>query len=219
MYQTKNKQLKDQSSIYRNEIKNKLEYVDYNEVGDALVAFITLGIIQTTVEEMRSKGRELRDIGKYFSSVKHNMTKEDKAEIFGCLVRVREHHDSFWAQYKKISQQQYEKRKNDNQRAWKEKQLAWEEKKEKSRRIKQKIEQNLEKNRSGLRKAEDALERHKERRRKLKDDIRNAYNDNWRSKAEGWLYELDNKISDIEASIDRYHSWIDEDSSKLDNWN
>lgn len=219
-YKEKNKQREQLSASHKRGIYNRLISLDYDWLGDFLIGHvISFGILATRKEDMQWAGKKLNEVGAYFKTVKYEMTRTDKSEVHQRLVNIRSNHDAFWSRYKKVSQAQYEQRRSEQQKAWNEKQNAWEEKREKGRRIKERIEQNLSKNRQGLDKAIDALDRHESRRSKLKDDIYNAYSDSWRSKAEGWLYELDTKINDIRESISRYRDWISEDQNKLNNWN
>ena len=63
------------------------------------------------------------------------------------------------------------------------------------------------------------LERFKSKRDDLQEKIYDSYSDNWKSKAEGWLDEFNDKIRSIEDQIDRIEKWIEEDKEKLRNWN
>lgn len=219
-YEEKNKQIKELSRSRKNEIYDMLQYTDYDWLGDLIVGkILSFGLLETKVEDMKWAGGKLREAGTYFTSVKQEMTQEDKSEVFQRFTDIRSSHDLFWSRYKDISQANYERVKIDRQKAWKEKQNVWEEKQEKSRRIKANIENNISKNTEKLYKAMDALEKVKDSRRNLRDKISESYNENWKSKAEDWLDEMDDKISDIEASIERIRGWISEDQDKLNNWN
>ena len=219
-YQEKNKQIASLSSGRKSEIYDMLRYVEYDWFGDFLVGkVLSFGLLATRVEDMKWAGKKLNEAGAYFKKVKHEMTREDKVEVYNRFVEIRSNHDQYWSQYKESSQADYEQRKKEKQKAWEEKQAAWEEKQEKSRRIRARIENNLSNNKEKLDKALDALDRFRDNRRNLRDKISESYSDDWRSKAEGWLDEMDDKISDIESSIDRIRDWISEDQSKLDNWN
>jgi len=218
-YEERNRIQKTTSKERKSEIYGMLYAVDYDWLADFIVGqVLSFGLMATRAEEMKWAGQKLKEAGQYFSSVKHEMTREDKAEIFNRIVDIRNNHDLFWSRYKEISRQQYEKRREEKQRAWEEKQRAWEQKQEKSRMIRNRIENNLEKNRERLAKALNALERCRENRRNLQSKIYDSDSDEWRSKAEGWLDELDDKIEDIESSVERLRDWISEDRDKLNNW-
>ncbi len=218
-YVESNKLREQDSRIERDDLYGRLNSLEYDWFSDFLVGhFLSFGIMKTRAEEMKWAGKKLKEVGQYFSTVKYRMTKEHKAEVFQRIVKIRETHDAFWSQYKERSQEEYRKRKEQNQQVWEEKQRAWEEKKEQSSRIRDKIESNLEGNKEKLKKAINALDRCQDSRGNLQDKIYESYSDNWKSKAEGWLDELDDKIGDIESSINRIKDWIAEDKNKLDNW-
>lgn len=218
-YKERDRQASSYSSIRKDDIYYMLRGVEYHPIRDGLGKILTLGLSGTTIEEMKWAGRKLNEASAYFKTVKHEMTKEDKSEIYNRLVEIRLSHDKFWSMYKEISQEQYEQRRNEKQKAWEERQAAWESKKEKSQRIKSRIENNISSNKDKLRKAESALSRLIDNRRNLADKISESYNDDWKSKAEDWLDEMDDKIEDIKSHIERIEGWISEDEDKLNNWN
>lgn len=219
-FQEKNRQIKGLSSTRKNEIYDMLRYTEYDWLGDLLIGkILSFGLLETKVEDMKWAGSKLKEAGAYFKSVKLEMTREDKAEVFLRFSDIRSSHNLFWSRYKEISQVNYERTKIEREKARHEKQRDWEEKQEKSRRIRGSIENNISKNKEKLDKATNALEKIKDSRRNLRDKISESYSDNWKRKAEGWLDEMDDKINDIEASIERIRGWIAEDQNKLDNWN
>jgi len=219
-YQTKNKQIATLSKSRKSELYSMLNNLSHNWLADFLIGeILSFGLLKTRAEDMKWAGKKLNEAGSYFKSVKQEMTREDKAEIYQIFVDIRSNHDLFWAKYKETSKADYRRRKEENQKAWERKQSAWEEKKEKSRRIKNSIENNLSKNKDKLSKAIDALQRVKDTRRNLRDKISESYSEKWKSDAENWLNDLDDKISDIESSINRIRDWVSEDKNKLDNWN
>lgn len=78
-----------------------------------------------------------------------------------------------------------------------------------------KVRTNLERNYERHRKATYALESCRSHADKLRDKIASAWNEDWKDKAYVWLSELEDKIRDIEQSIDRIEEWIREDEEKL----
>ncbi len=211
-YETKRKQSHTKSSEHYNYIMGELKSANYDAIGDFLIGRVfSLGLLKTTADEMKAKGRELSKIGGYFKSVKHEMTNEHKSEIHQRMIEIRENHDAFWGKYKS-----YQAEKS---QLYEQKQRNWEEKQQKSRQIKERIESNLSSNREKLSKAKDALYRFERNRDELRDKIYESTNYNWKSKAEGWLDEANDKISDIKDQIDRIEGWINEDIDKLRNWN
>ena len=209
-YQLKRKQAEEKSQEHYREIEGYLRSAYWNKFEDEIGDVITLGFMQTTKEQMQYKGQQLREAGKLLTKYKHEMIGEHKAEIHQRIVSIREEHDKFWESYR-----DYQKEK---QRIYEEKKRAWEEGQERRKQAKERIRANIEKNKESLRKAEDALERQKQHRRDLQDQISSAWSDSFRERAEGWLDECNDKISDIEDSIDRLESWIQEGKDKLDSF-
>jgi len=179
------------------EIERELREADWDAFMDEIGDVITLHTAVTTRAIMKEKGRHLHEAGQLLSRYKHEMTRQHKDEVFERIKGIREQHDIFWGRYR------------DHQE---EKQRQFEQKRDNAR---ERIEANLEKNRERLRRAEDALERQKEHRRDLENQIADAWSDSFRDRAEGWLDETNDRIADIEGSIERIEGWIEEGLSKL----
>ncbi|MDT4953853.1 MAG: hypothetical protein QOJ02_1991 [Acidobacteriota bacterium] len=209
-YRIRQEQYEEKSQQHYKEIGRYLRDAYWNKTEDEIGDVFTLGLMRTTKEQMKWKGQQLREAGSLLSKYKHEMTKDHKAEIHERIVSIRENHDVFWEQ-----QREYQKEK---QQIYEQKKQAWEEGQVRRQHAKERIEANIEKNKESLRKAEDALERQKQHRRKLQDDIASAYSDSFRERAEGWLDECNDKISDIEDSIQRLESWIQEGKDKLNSF-
>jgi hypothetical protein len=206
-YRIRRERYQEKSQQHYNEIEGYLRDAYWNKLEDEIGDMFTLGLMPTTKEGMKWKGQQLREAGNLLSKYKHEMTREHKAEIHERIVSIRANHDVFWRRYREYQQEK--------QQIHEQKKKAWEEGQIRRQHAKERIEANIEKNKESLRKAEDALERQKQHRRKLQDDISSAYSDSFRERAEGWLDECNNKISDIEDSIERLESWIQEDKDKL----
>jgi hypothetical protein len=209
-YRIRNEQYEQKSRQHYDEIGHYLRDAYWNAFEDAIGDIITLNLMKTTKEDMKWKGQQLREAGQLLSKHKHEMTKEHKAEIHERIVKIRENHDVFWERYR-----EYQKEK---QQIYEQKKQAWEEGQARRQHAKERIQANIEKNKESLRKAEDALDRQKQHRRKLEDDIASAYSDSFRERAEGWLDECNDKITDIEDSIQRLESWIQEGRDKLNSF-
>lgn len=209
-YRLRNEQYEEKSRQRYNEIDRYLRDAYWNAIEDEIGDIFTFNLMRTTKEQMKWKGEQLREAGNLLTKYKHEMTKEHKAEIHERIVSIRENHDVFWERYKEYQQEK--------QQIYEQKKQAWEEGKARREQAKERIEANIEKNKESLRKAEDALERQKQHRRKLQDDISSAYSDSFRERAEGWLDECNDKISDIEDSIERLESWIQEGKDKLNSF-
>lgn len=194
------KQNAERSDYRMIEINRELREADWDAFMDEIGDVITFHTAPTTRDIMKEKGRHLREAGQLLSRYKHEMTREHKDEVFERIKDIREQHDIFWGRYREHQeekQRQYE-RKRDNAR--------------------ERIEANLEKNQEQLRKAEDALERQKQHRLDLEEQISSAWSDDFRDRAEGWLDETNDKISDIESSIERIEGWIEEGRDRLRNF-
>jgi hypothetical protein len=182
------------------EINRELWEADWDAFMDEIGDVITFHTAVTTRDIMKEKGRHLHEAGQLLSRYKHEMTREHKDEVFGRIKEIREQHDIFWGRYKEHQA---------------EKQREYEQKRDNAR---ERIEANLEKNREQLQKAQDALERQKDHRRDLEEQISSAWSDDFRDRAEGWLDEANDKIADIEASIERIEGWIEEGQDKLNSF-
>lgn len=207
-YKVRNNQTYNHSKNFFDDIMSQLNSVDYNALSDLLIGQIMfLGLLKTTADDMKAKGRELNKIGAYFKSVKHEMILEHKTKIHERMIEIRKNHDAFWGQhnsYQAEVSKVYEAKKQAGI--------------EKSRQVKAGIESNLESNIDKRYKAKEALERIKRKRDDLQEKIYDSHSDNWKSKAEGWLDEFNDKIRDIEEQIERIEKWIEEDREKLRNW-
>ena len=209
-YRLKREQYEDRSKQHYREIEPYLRDAYWNKLEDEIGDVLTLNLMQTTKEGMKWKGQQLREAGNLLSKHKHEMTKEHKAEIHERIVSIRAQHDLFWGRYR-----EYQKEK---QQIYEQKKQAWEEGQVRRQHAKERIAANIDENKERLRKAEDALERQKQHRSKLESDIASAYSDTFRERAEGWLEECNDKIADIEESIQRLESWIQEGRDKLNSF-
>jgi len=209
-YTEREKDFKYISKGHLDELHSKLAGLRYSALEDFIVSNLTFGEMKVTKEEMRQRGQELNEAAKYFSSVKQEMSREDKAEIHERILDIRESHDRFWEEIKQHS--------NELEQIKYEKQKAWEERQERKRQAKERVENNLEKNKGKLENAKDALERFEKQKANLEEKIESAYSDNYREKHEEWLDEVNEKISRVEEQIERLEGWIREDEQKLDFW-
>lgn len=142
------------------------------------------------VEEMKALGRILSEAGKMLSRRKSEMLGKHKQECFLAIQGMRDIHDAWWKDLKAQRSRAQEKRR-------------------------QRIQANLQKNIERLNKATEALERQHRRASELRHKIATAWNEDFASRASGWLAEAEAKIADIEASIARCQTWIEEDESRL----
>ena len=150
--------------------------------------FLSFHIVN--IEELKALSQVLRESGEMLSERKREMLGEHKQECFEAIQRMREVHDIWWDKFK----EEKTKRHDDFQA-----------------RVKRNIETNYERHR----KATDALEHCRAKADELRSQIASAWNDDWAARAEGWLSELEDKIADIERSVEQIEVWIKEDESKL----
>lgn len=144
--------------------------------------------------EMKRLGTVLKEAGQLLSQKKQEMTYEHKQQCFQEIVKMRELHDSVWKKLKEERNEDWLGKKQDYER---------------------KIKGNLEKNIERRQKAVDALENCKSHAEKLRSQIESAWSDNFQERAEEWLSETENKISDIENWIETLDEWIAEGEEKL----
>ena len=143
-----------------------------------------------TIDELKAAGNRLREAGLLLSKYKHEMLGEHKQECFDRIQEIRKGHDAWWEHFKG----ERAKRHQDFQ---------------------SRVRTNISANYDRLRTATDALERWRRNADNLRDIISSTSNDSHQEKASGWLSEAEDKIRDIEESIERIESWIYEDEQKL----
>ncbi len=159
-------------------------------------------------EELLSCNKAMREAWDLFGELKADLLPADKAQIYKTLSDAQARLDAAWADYKE-----------EGNRLWRLKQEAWErrqkEREEKHQQFVERVNANIQKLEGNLEKAKDALERHESRLEKLREDYENAWSDSFKERCSGWIDECQEKVSDIQASIERLEGWLDEERSKL----
>lgn len=178
------------SNKHRDHLMTELDLIQYNEWADKTWSTLTAGAGKVDKEDMKWRASRLKELSQEFSSVKNEMFRDHKSEVFNKIQKVRASHDVFWGRYREYTQARQSQ-------------------------FREKVEANLEKNQAKLSKAKDALYRFKNKRDDLQSKIYDSNSENWKAKAYGWLSEFEDKIHDIESSIDKLESWIEEDRQKL----
>ena len=148
------------------------------------------GLDPPDARDMKALGRNLRNASSMLSKYKAEMFGEHKQECFDRIQEIRRIHDSWWDELKRHRSK-------------------------KQQEFQQKVRYNLQKNYERNRKATDALRRMRNHEDDLRDKIRTAWNNDFRDRAYVWLSETEDKIQDIENSIQRIEDWIREDEGKL----
>lgn len=184
----------DQSLRYKQSILDDARRAYWSKSADFFVGAV-LG--QTTKEEMIELQQILKRAGQSLSEHKHKMTKEDKQECFEAIQDAQATHDDFWGRYREHQAVAHQERAD--------KHAAWQER----------TRENIARNEERRSKAEHALERVRQNIRDNYDKLSDAWSDEFRERVQGWIDEGEEKASDIEASIDRLTTWIEEDEAKL----
>lgn len=210
-YDTRKMQKFDTSNDHYKYFKSELNSLFYHATSDKIWDIISFGTMKTTKDEIIRKGSELKNLRSEFREKKDEMINEHKSEIHTLLIEVRESHDLFWGDYKSYQAEKTALREQ--------KQKDWEDRMERKNAVKEKIETHLESTKEKLSDAEEHLEKLESRRDDLQDKIDDSESDRWKEKAEGWLEELEEKISSKEEWIQKLKQWIEEDEEKLANWN
>ena len=141
-------------------------------------------------EKMKNLGQLLNEAGRKLGECKEEMLTEHKQACFNEIQKIREQHDTWWAEVKKEKLKRREDYLNS-------------------------VKENLKKNQERLEKARNAHESCLKHVDELKEQIANSTNESWVLRATGWISELEVKIVDIEKSIERINGWIAEGEEKL----
>jgi len=142
------------------------------------------------VKEMKALGIVLKNAGLILNKHKEEMIGEDKQDCFVRIQEIRHIHDVWWEDYKHHRSKRQEE-------------------------FQERVRNNLNKNYERHRKATDALHRVRNQADDLRERISSAWNDSFIDRASEWLSEAEDKISDIETSIQQIEDWIEEDEAKL----
>lgn len=158
----------------------------------------------TTVDEMKVMGQQLKEAGRKLSENKQWMIAEHKSQCFEAIQEARESQDTFWEKRNDLAAE----RRDANERRRTEiaeKRSAWEER----------TRANISRNRENLSKAEAARARTLGRIREIESKLAETTSDRWQSIFSEWLSDAQNKLRDIEGSIDRIEGWIREEQERL----
>jgi len=176
---------------------------------DALLRKI-LGLedLDARKEELLSCSRSMREAWDAFTEHKADLLPGDKAQMYKTLSDAQARLDAAWADYKEGAN-----------RLWRLKQEAWElrqkQREEKHQLFVERVNANIQKLEGNLEKAKDALDRNETRLEKLRDDYDNAWSDGFKERCSEWIDQCEEKIANIQASIDRLEGWLNEERTKL----
>jgi hypothetical protein len=175
---------------WERELKSKQHCSDIIHEAERARPSTLFGFFPPDVAEMKALGSILRNAGAMLSNFKEEMFGEHKQECFDRMQEIRLIHDLWWDELK----QHRSKRQEESQ---------------------ERVRANLKKNYERHQKAIHALEKIRNHADDLRDQINSAWNDDFRDRAYGWLSETEEKIRDIEESIQKLEDWIREDEEKL----
>lgn len=182
----------DQSKRLRDELFYEMKGVGWSPIDDIMFFFDP-----TTVEEIKSMGQTLHDVGQKLSDNKNLMLGEHKTEVFERMQDKRSQLDHFWEKRREAQGQR--------QREYQERHDAWRER----------VSANLQRNREKLAKAQAAASHTRDRISENEDKLRDTDSPKWEGIFSEWIEGDIAKLADIEDSIDRLEGWIAEDEDKL----
>ena len=159
-------------------------------------------------EELQSCSAHMREAWQLFTESKSDLLPADKAHIYKLLSDAQARLDAAWAHWKDEKNRLFTLKKE----AWERRQ---QEREEKHQHFVERVTANIEKLEAKLEGAKSALERHEAHLEKLRDDYNNAWSDNFGERCSGWIEECEEKVADIQASIERMETWLSEERAKL----
>lgn len=202
-FEVKKSQMFERSKKHFDELMYQLHAADYDKLADVLVGeILSFGLMKTTANDMKAQGKKLKDASEYFKSVKHEMIKEHKTQVFDRITEVRKHHNEFWDRYKtyqKEKAKEWEERKKEReikQKEWEARQKEkeqrkreWEARKQERERKQREWEaRQAEYQRERERKQREYEERKRERERKKQEWEQRKANRSNKKKGGGGCY-------------------------------
>ena len=175
----------DDSKKLRDDLMGEMKGIGWSTF-DSTEAFFDPGI----VEDIKSMGRGLRDVGQKLGENKRFMIDEHKSEVFERISEKRAQLDRFWDRRRELQGQR--------QQAWR-----------------NKVNSNLERNREKLARARAAAERTRDRIRENENKRSEATSAKWVAIFGEWIDRDLEKLSDIQSDITRISGWISEDEDRL----
>jgi hypothetical protein len=159
-------------------------------------------------EDLKSCSATLKQAWQIFNDSKADLLPGDKADAYRQLNEAQERLNAAWDAWRAAKGRAHDERRRQHE----ERQRAWDER-QRDRNLR--IQANIEKLEGKIEKAEDALERRRAHLSKLEDDYSSAWNDGFKDRCQQWINEEQDRIRDIEASIDRLREWLREERTKL----
>ena len=195
---------KRHSGSLRNELlgmANRADLPGATEAFLGLISGVTLLFGGLTDEDVREKGRQLREAGRTFSEWKREMLRDDKDRVFERIREVQHEHDVWWTGYKRERSRQHEERQAEWRRGTLER-IA-------------KAERNLASNLDRYERAAGALARVRANVAENEAKRASATSAEWRDRFDGWVREGEAQARDIEEQMDRIRRWIEQDRERI----
>lgn len=159
-------------------------------------------------EDLKACSSYMKDAWRLFNDHKRELLPGDKSRAYQELTAAQERLNNAWDRWKAAKDEFHQRRRQE----WEQRRHNRE---ERHRDFVRRVEANIEKLEAKLAKAEDALGRQQNHLSDLRDQYASAWSDSFRDRCSDWIDEAENRIRDIEDSIDRMRGWIDEERSKL----
>ncbi len=176
---------------------------------NALRGILGLEQLDEIHEDLKGCSANMREAWATFSATKQEMLPGDRNIAYQELRKAQDRLDEAWQRWRGAKNQAHEERR----RAWEERNR---EREAKRRDFVGRVETNIGKLEEKIAKAEDALERQERHLANLREQYDSAWSDSFKDRCSGWIDEAEERIRDIENSIDRMKGWLDEERAKLD---
>lgn len=175
---------------------------------NALRGILGLQELDEVFEDLKACSKNLKDAWAVFNETKENMLPADKGSIYKSLQEAQERLNEAWDNWRRTKDKLHE----DRQRAWEERNR---ERERRHREFVQRVEANISKLEAKIDKAETALEKQQRHLEDLREQYESAWNEDFKERCGGWIEEAEERIGDIENSIDRLKGWLKEEKAKL----
>ena len=195
---------KQHSAGLRNEMLGLVKRADLPGATEAflgLLSGVTLLFGGLTDDDMKEKGRQLRQAGRLLSEKKGEMIGDDKKRVWERIQEVQREHDQWWTGYRRERGRQHEERQAEWRRGTVE-------------RI-GKAERNLAANLDRLERAAGALARVRANVAENEAKRDTARSSEWRDRFAEWVREGETQERDIEEQMDRTREWIKQDRERI----
>ncbi|WP_214019306.1 hypothetical protein [Methanoculleus sp.] len=143
------------------------------------------------------------------------MSGRDKQEAFESLTRASEGLNAAWDEWKRARSAAIERYHAEKQAAWEARQARRQEAIARREAWEERTRENIANLTDRLDSLESALDRRQRNLFKLEGMRDSAWSDSYRDRVDGWIDEENERISDIQSTIDRIKGWIGDAEAKL----